>query len=75
MRTSSKQLAKLMEQIGNDDVLVVTRFDHPARSTRDLLNVLGAVTERKEPQIFAAKIAHRASARYVLADAWRCRAR
>jgi DNA invertase Pin-like site-specific DNA recombinase len=29
-----------------DDVLVVTRLDRLARSTRDPLNVIGAVTER-----------------------------
>jgi DNA invertase Pin-like site-specific DNA recombinase len=46
-KTDRKQLAKLMERIGKDDVLVVTRLDRLARSTRDLLNVLGAVTERK----------------------------
>jgi DNA invertase Pin-like site-specific DNA recombinase len=46
-KTDRKQLAKLMERIGKDDVLVVTRLDRLAWSTRDPLNVLGAVTERK----------------------------
>jgi DNA invertase Pin-like site-specific DNA recombinase len=39
-------LAKAIKQLGPGDVLVVTRLDRLARSTRDLLNVLAAVTER-----------------------------
>jgi DNA invertase Pin-like site-specific DNA recombinase len=46
-KTDRKQLAKLMERIGKNDVLVVTRLDRLARCTRDLLNALGVVTERK----------------------------
>jgi DNA invertase Pin-like site-specific DNA recombinase len=37
-------LAKAIKQLGPGDVLVVTRLDRLARSTRDLLNVLAAVT-------------------------------
>jgi DNA invertase Pin-like site-specific DNA recombinase len=34
------QLAKLLNQIDEGDVLIVTRLDRLARSTRDLLNIL-----------------------------------
>jgi DNA invertase Pin-like site-specific DNA recombinase len=36
-------LAKLIRRLDAGDVLVVTRLDRPARSTRDLLNILDAV--------------------------------
>jgi DNA invertase Pin-like site-specific DNA recombinase len=39
-------LAKAIKRLQPGDVLVVTRLDRLARSTRDLLNVLAAVTER-----------------------------
>jgi DNA invertase Pin-like site-specific DNA recombinase len=39
-------LAKAIKQLGPGDVLIVTRLDRLARSTRDLLNVLAAITER-----------------------------
>jgi DNA invertase Pin-like site-specific DNA recombinase len=42
-KSDRKQLAKLMQRIGAGDVLVVTRLDRLARSTRDLLNVLGSI--------------------------------
>lgn len=35
-----KELAKLMKVMGAGDVLLVTRLDRLARSTRDLLNIL-----------------------------------
>src|SRR6266404_5321924 len=41
-RSDRKQLAKLMALLAKGDVLVVTRLDRLARSTRDLLNLLGA---------------------------------
>ena len=41
--TDRKQLARLIEALDKGDVLVVTRLDRLARSTRDLLNVLDAV--------------------------------
>jgi DNA invertase Pin-like site-specific DNA recombinase len=41
--TDRKQLAKAISALGAGDVLLVTRLDRLARSTRDLLNVLDAV--------------------------------
>ena len=40
------QLGKLLDRLGPGDVLLVTRLDRPARSTRDLLNILGTVAEK-----------------------------
>jgi DNA invertase Pin-like site-specific DNA recombinase len=45
-KSDRRQLAKLIGRLGKDDVLVVTRLDRLARSTRDLLNILGAVAEK-----------------------------
>jgi DNA invertase Pin-like site-specific DNA recombinase len=45
-KTDRPELAKVLRRLEPDDVLVVTRLDRLARSTRDLLNVLGAVAER-----------------------------
>lgn len=42
-RSDRPELARLMAGIGPGDVLVVTRLDRLARSTRDLLNVLDTV--------------------------------
>jgi DNA invertase Pin-like site-specific DNA recombinase len=36
----------LIARLGGGDVLVVTRLDRLARSTRDLLNLLGAVADK-----------------------------
>src|SRR5215813_1473460 len=44
-RSDRPELAKLLKQLGQGDVLIVTRLDRLARSTRDLLNVLDAVGE------------------------------
>ncbi len=41
------QLRRLLDQLGPGDVLTVTRLDRLARSTRDLLNTLAAITGRK----------------------------
>ena len=41
------ELAKLMHRLEPGDVLVVTRLDRLARSTRDLLNVLATIGERE----------------------------
>jgi len=45
-KTDRKQLARLIGRLGDGDVLVVTRLDRLARSTRDLLNLLGAVADQ-----------------------------
>jgi DNA invertase Pin-like site-specific DNA recombinase len=39
------ELARLLSRLDEDDVLVVTRLDRLARSTRDLLNILDAVAK------------------------------
>ncbi len=41
------QLRKVLAQLEADDVSMVTRLDRLARSTRDLLNTLATITERK----------------------------
>ena len=40
------QLAKLLKDVQPGDVVLVTRLDRLARSTRDLLNVLGVLAEK-----------------------------
>jgi DNA invertase Pin-like site-specific DNA recombinase len=45
-QTDRKQLRRAIDVLGTGDVLVVTRLDRLARSTRDLLNVLATVAER-----------------------------
>ena len=40
-RSDRPELAKLLKRLGQGDVLVVTRLDRLARSTRDLLNIPG----------------------------------
>jgi DNA invertase Pin-like site-specific DNA recombinase len=42
-KTDRRQLHRAIEALGAGDVLLVTRLDRLARSTRDLLNVLDAV--------------------------------
>jgi len=42
--TDRKALAKAMAALGAGDVLLVTRLDRLARSTRDLLNVLDSIS-------------------------------
>ncbi len=46
-KTDRAQLRRLLHQLAADDVLIVTRLDRLARSTRDLLNTLAAITECK----------------------------
>ena len=41
------ELAKLVKRLEPDDVLIVTRLDRLARSTRNLLNILATISERK----------------------------
>jgi DNA invertase Pin-like site-specific DNA recombinase len=45
-KTDRAALAKALAALSAGDVLVVTRLDRLARSTRDLLNVLATVSER-----------------------------
>jgi len=46
-QTDRAQLARALAQLDADDVLLVTRLDRLARSTRDLLNTLATITERQ----------------------------
>ena len=46
-KTERVQLRRLLAVIDAGDVVTVTRLDRLARSTRDLLNTLAAITERK----------------------------
>jgi DNA invertase Pin-like site-specific DNA recombinase len=43
--TDRKALAKAIAALGSGDVLLVTRLDRLARSTRDLLNVLDSISK------------------------------
>jgi DNA invertase Pin-like site-specific DNA recombinase len=45
-KTDRPELAKVIRRLEPGDVLVVTRLDRLARSTRDLLNVIAAIAER-----------------------------
>src|SRR5271165_3458435 len=45
-RTDRAQLRRALDQLDKGDVLTVTRLDRLARSTRDLLNTLAAITGR-----------------------------
>jgi DNA invertase Pin-like site-specific DNA recombinase len=45
-RTDRLELAKVMRRIEPGDLLIVTRLDRLARSTRDLLNVLHQLAEK-----------------------------
>src|SRR5215467_2267538 len=45
-KTDRPELAKVVRKLDEGDVLVVTRLDRLARSTRDLLNTLGTVTQK-----------------------------
>src|SRR6478609_8823291 len=46
-RTDRAELAKLIRRLEPGDVLVVTRLDRLARSTRDLLNIVATIAERE----------------------------
>ena len=46
-KTDRAQLRRLLDQLDTGDVLMVTRLDRLARSTRDLLNTLAAITAKK----------------------------
>ena len=46
-KTDRTQLRRALDQLEAGDVLLVTRLDRLARSTRDLLNTFATITERK----------------------------
>jgi DNA invertase Pin-like site-specific DNA recombinase len=46
-KTDRAELAKALRRLEPGDVLIVTRLDRLARSTRNLLNVLATVAERE----------------------------
>lgn len=46
-KTDRAQLRRAVARLEPGDVLMVTRLDRLARSTRDLLNTLGAITDRQ----------------------------
>jgi DNA invertase Pin-like site-specific DNA recombinase len=46
-KTDRAQLRRVISQLTPGDVLMVTRLDRLARSTRDLLNTLAAIANRK----------------------------
>jgi DNA invertase Pin-like site-specific DNA recombinase len=46
-KSDRPELAKVIRRLEPGDVLIVTRLDRLARSTRDLFNVLAAVGERR----------------------------
>jgi DNA invertase Pin-like site-specific DNA recombinase len=43
--TNRPELAKLIKRLQPDDVLIVTRLDRLARSTRDLLNIVDSIVK------------------------------
>ena len=45
-KTNRQQLYRVIDQLGPGDVLLVSRLDRLARSTRDLLNTLATISER-----------------------------
>ena len=46
-KTNRAQLRRVIDQLDAGDVLMVTRLDRLARSTRDLLNTLATITGRQ----------------------------
>jgi len=46
-KTDRTQLSRALEQLTVGDVLMVTRLDRLARSTRDLLNTLAAIADKR----------------------------
>jgi DNA invertase Pin-like site-specific DNA recombinase len=45
-RSNRPELAKVLKRLDTGDVLIVTRLDRLARSTRDLLNILHDIAQR-----------------------------
>src|SRR5215470_10582694 len=46
-KTNRAELAKALRRLERGDVLIVSRLDRLARSTRDLLNMVAAIAERE----------------------------
>jgi hypothetical protein len=46
-KTDRAQLGRLLDQLDAGDVLMVTRLDRLARSTRDLLNTIETITSKQ----------------------------
>jgi DNA invertase Pin-like site-specific DNA recombinase len=46
-KTDRRQLRRALDQLNAGDVLMVTRLDRLARSTRDLLNTLASIASKK----------------------------
>ena len=46
-KTDRPQLRRLLSEVAAGDVVMVTRLDRLARSTRELLNTLAAITAKK----------------------------
>jgi len=46
-KTDRVQLRRVLDELDAGDVLMVTRLDRLARSTRDLLNILATIAEKK----------------------------
>ena len=46
-KTNRAELAKALRKLEPGDVLIVSRLDRLARSTRDLLNIVAAIAERE----------------------------
>ena len=46
-KTDRAQLRRVLAELDAGDVLLVTRLDRLARSTRDLLNTLAAIADKK----------------------------
>src|SRR6201981_238930 len=46
-KTDRAQLRRLLDQLDDGDVVMVTRLDRLARSTRELLNTLATITAKK----------------------------
>src|ERR1700758_250416 len=46
-KTERVQLRRLLDQLEADDVVMVTRLNRLARSTRDLLNIFATITGKK----------------------------
>jgi DNA invertase Pin-like site-specific DNA recombinase len=45
-RADRSQLKRLLQNVERGDIVVVTRLDRLAQSTRDLLNILGGIAEK-----------------------------